>query len=125
VHRRFKKRELEIINKGNCCHKWQPTTTLKEREKERKKKEKKKKKREKKKEKRKGKRKRRKKEEKKKEREKKKREERKKGKKKPKGGGPFGFENRREQRTGRRREDETGDGDQLRRRGLVFSNWTR
>jgi hypothetical protein len=50
---------------------------------------------------------------------------RKKGKKKPKGGGPFGFENRREQRTGRRREDETGDGDQLRRRGLVFSNWTR
>ena len=63
--------------------------------------------------------------EKKKEREKKKREERKKGKKKPKGGGPFGFENRREQRTGRRREDETGDGDQLRRRGLVFSNWTR
>lgn len=62
---------------------------------------------------------------KKKEREKKKREERKKGKKKPKGGGPFGFENRREQRTGRRREDETGDGDQLRRRGLVFSNWTR
>ena len=58
-------------------------------------------------------------------REKKKREERKKGKKKPKGGGPFGFENRREQRTGRRREDETGDGDQLRRRGLVFSNWTR
>ena len=57
--------------------------------------------------------------------EKKKREERKKGKKKPKGGGPFGFENRREQRTGRRREDETGDGDQLRRRGLVFSNWTR
>ena len=55
----------------------------------------------------------------------KKREERKKGKKKPKGGGPFGFENRREQRTGRRREDETGDGDQLRRRGLVFSNWTR
>ncbi len=63
--------------------------------------------------------------EKKKEREKKKRKERKKGKKKPKGGGPFGFENRREQRTGRRREDETGDGDQLRRRGLVFSNWTR
>lgn len=60
----------------------------------------------------------------KKEREKKKREERKKGKKKPKGGGPFGFENRREQRTGRER-DETRDGDQLRRRGLVFSNWTR
>ena len=56
--------------------------------------------------------------------EKKKREERKKGKKKPKGGGPFGFENRREQGTGRER-DETGDGDQLRRRGLVFSNWTR